>query len=169
MGISVQSFDYQEKANNVFTDRVEPRKAFWNKYNLYKENMNQGISNDIQILTYYGIGGVGKSTLLHKLQEELESFIKKENTKFQIPYVYYDFDTNSSKLGILVNLKILLANKYGFKFPLFNLALNIYLLKTGNEPVLDAEDGFIEKNKYAGIATDIVSAGVDALNIIPVA
>ena len=36
------------KATKEFTDREEPRKAFWEKYN----KMLQGNSNEIQVISY---------------------------------------------------------------------------------------------------------------------
>lgn len=58
------------KANKIFTDREEPRAAFWKNYNLLKDNLTNDA--DIKVLTYYGIGGIGKSSLLKKIISELE-------------------------------------------------------------------------------------------------
>ena len=51
------------KATKEFTDREEPRKIFWGKYNLMKSQMNDETS--IQVISYYGFGGIGKTSLLH--------------------------------------------------------------------------------------------------------
>ena len=52
------------KATREFTDREEPRKAFWEKYNSVNDK-------EIKVISYYGFGGIGKSTLLLKLKDEL--------------------------------------------------------------------------------------------------
>jgi tetratricopeptide (TPR) repeat protein len=167
MAIKVQKIFETKQANKIFTDRDEPRKAFWDKYSQYKENKEKNIENDITILTYYGIGGIGKSTLLHKLQDELEEYRSKINDI--IPHVYYDMKTDNSKKAILEGLREILIKKYNFKFPVFELALNVYRVKIGKDTNVDKHDGIISSNQYAGVATDIASAGVDLLNVVPLA
>ena len=48
----------------IFADRVEPRKAFWSAY--YSVD-----KDDIRVINYYGVGGIGKTTLLKKIAEEV--------------------------------------------------------------------------------------------------
>jgi tetratricopeptide (TPR) repeat protein len=169
MAFEVQDINEVEQANRIFTDREEPRKAFWDKYFQYKDNMVNQVRNPITILTYYGIGGIGKSTLLYKIQEELDEYKAKANKKDVIPYVYYDMKTDTSKRAILEGLRKILIKNYGFEFPVFDLALNIYLLKIGKNVTLKELDGIISSNQYVGVATDIASAGVDLLNAVPLA
>ena len=70
------------QANKIFTDREQPRISFWNSYNEYKTNMQT--NGEIKVLAYYGIGGIGKTSLLRKLMSEM-------NEKLDRPqYVYYD-------------------------------------------------------------------------------
>ena len=57
------------QANKVFTDREEPRKSFWKLFEKLKANISEG--DDIQVLSYYGIGGIGKTSLLRKLMAEM--------------------------------------------------------------------------------------------------
>ncbi len=45
-----------KKASTIFTDREAPRAAFWNLY----DSLEQG---DIEIINYYGIGGIGKRSV----------------------------------------------------------------------------------------------------------
>ena len=47
------------QANKIFTDREEPRASFWKNYERCKNNMNG--DGEIRVLTYYGIGGIGKT------------------------------------------------------------------------------------------------------------
>ena len=57
---------YKISAVKEFTDRVEPRKAFWNSY---QKMIEEGSS----IIFFYGAGGVGKTALLKKLEEEIKN------------------------------------------------------------------------------------------------
>ena len=59
----------QLKASRIFTDREEPRAAFWQQYRRLEEEIAQEEAN-VHVLTYYGIGGIGKSSLLKKIMEE---------------------------------------------------------------------------------------------------
>lgn len=70
------------KAIKEFTDRAEPRKVFWEKYEEKKNDNN----NKISVITYYGMGGIGKSTLLRKLVEEVKE--KYADAK----YAFLDFE-----------------------------------------------------------------------------
>lgn len=58
------------QANRIFTDREEQRSVFWNTYDELKDNLNK--TNDIKVITYYGVGGIGKTKLLGKLITELK-------------------------------------------------------------------------------------------------
>ena len=60
-------------AQDTFTDREEPRKAFWELYNRME-------SGDVEVINFYGVGGEGKTTLLRKLQSELEKKANNKNT-----------------------------------------------------------------------------------------
>ena len=61
MGLKVRKQNSTSQASRIFTDREEPRKSFWKKYDEFKSIMHDG---DVRVLAYYGIGGIGKSSLL---------------------------------------------------------------------------------------------------------
>ena len=67
------------KAVKEFTDREEPRKVFWDKYDFIKNNMHDNKVSPINVITYYGYGGIGKSRLLLILRDEIIE--KESNTK----------------------------------------------------------------------------------------
>ena len=71
-------------ATKEFTDRVKPRKAFWDNYDKMKQEGSG-------ILTYYGTGGLGKSRLLKELKLEMES---KNRAQGIDAYKYISFDFN---------------------------------------------------------------------------
>lgn len=114
------------KANKIFTDREEPRAAFWKNYNLLKDNLTNNA--DIKVLTYYGIGGIGKSSLLKKIISELEEKIKEPR------YVYYDFQMNQESRLTLQSLRNQLSERYHFEFPLFDIGNYVYAKKMGEKP-----------------------------------
>ncbi len=114
------------KATRQFTDREEPRTAFWKKYDLVKSNLPQ--NNNHHVITYYGIGGIGKSRLLKEITQELQTKVKEPL------YVYYDFDFNQDCRGTLEKIKNQLSRKYDFTFPLFELGSYIYAKKVGDNP-----------------------------------
>jgi hypothetical protein len=169
MAFKPQVIEEMGQASRIFTDREEPRKAFWNVYKRFRENIISEKQNDIAILTFYGIGGIGKSTLLNKLQDEMDVYKSKQDKKSLVPYVYYDMKTDTSKMAILTGLRKILMKNYGFTFPVFDLAINVYLLKIGRNIITKEQEGFISDNQYAAVATDIAGAGIDLLGIIPLA
>jgi hypothetical protein len=118
------------QANRIFTDREEPRKAFWNAYSTFKEGLGAG--NDIKILSYYGIGGIGKSKLLVKLQHELDEKIGKPK------YTAINLEHIKTPRSVLEAIRNNLSHKFNFKFPVFDLAVYIYARKIG-ENVTDQE------------------------------
>ncbi|HOO63135.1 MAG TPA: hypothetical protein PK364_04325, partial [Synergistaceae bacterium] len=63
----------RKTAAYLFTDREEPVEAFWKNYEAIKA-IKKGSPDDRavpRVLNYYGIGGIGKTTLLKKLMVEM--------------------------------------------------------------------------------------------------
>lgn len=56
--------DLKPLAVKEFTDRVESRKAFWSRY-------TKMVAEGSTIITFFGAGGVGKTTLLKKSKKKL--------------------------------------------------------------------------------------------------
>ncbi len=143
------------KANKVFTDREVPREVFHNEYNLMKHNIQLGTEVDPRIITYYGIGGIGKSTLLKQIQKEL---IEKEESPF---YTYYDFEQSSNMISVLEGLRNRLVADYKISFPLFDVVLAVYKKKVGVQHFVDREENSFEENA-------IISSTLDIMTEIPV-
>lgn len=148
-------------AENLFTDRTEPRQAFWDVYNKME-------SGDYEILYYYGVGGVGKTTLLNKIGLEMDE--KIENGKYD--HAFLSFEEGPSKEEFLFKLsrQMMIGNKE-LSFPLFEAALKIVCEKEGkdivqleakakdsltNNPIIDA----------AISAGDLVLSGLGAVNSV---
>ena len=114
---------YKISANKEFTDRDEPRKAFWQRY---AKMCIEGST----IISFYGAGGVGKSALLEKIEDDIKHNDEFKHDKFK--YVKYDFSIGTDPREVLKNFKTQLA-VYGCTFPLFDVGDYYYSLKTGQD------------------------------------
>ena len=56
----------QPKAERIFVDRVEPRQAFWQAFSTAQQGLEEPL-----VLHYYGVGGMGKTSLHSQLEKEL--------------------------------------------------------------------------------------------------
>ena len=133
-------------AEELFTDREEPRKAFWDLY----DSMENG---DYEVLTYYGIGGIGKTSLLYKLCEEL----KEKMGENKVPnYAFYSFESSATKEDFLFNLsrRMMLYNKK-LKFPLFDTAF----ARIANDEKKDLNK-YIENTKKSFMDNRIVDTAI---------
>ncbi|WP_320129617.1 tetratricopeptide repeat protein [uncultured Sphaerochaeta sp.] len=115
------------KASDIFTDREEPRKVFWDHFGqlsnrMHNRNEEQNTPYLPHPILYYGISGIGKTTLQTKLKQEL---FEKGKGKYQ--FARYDFDRNGTTLctreDCIRKLSKQLANNYNFTFFLTELAL----------------------------------------------
>ena len=113
--------DPKSRDDQNFVDRIEPRKAFWNRY-------SQMVDEDSAIITFYGAGGIGKTALLKKLEKEIKH--RDKVTKIKCKYVKYDLNISTDPREVLKSFKFQLA-AYGCTFPLFDTANYYYALKTG--------------------------------------
>ena len=141
------------KATKEFTDREEPRKIFWEKYNLMKSQMNDETS--IQVISYYGFGGIGKTSLLHKLMEELND--RESESKIE----FLDFEKlvefNNNLLDILKVIRHDLKDKYKFTFPIFDLVTYVYETKMGKTATKPELSSIFDENKELGFLKDVIS------------
>ena len=78
--------DMTEKAaQDVFTDREDPRKTFFDAYNALKKEFDEGEGLSANpVIYYYGDTGIGKSSLSRRLRKELLWSDRKA--------LYLDFD-----------------------------------------------------------------------------
>ena len=143
----------QVKATKEFTDREEPRKVFWDKYTKMSNEMNE--ANPIQVISYYGFGGIGKSSLLHKLNEELKEKAPNSKTEF------LDFERltelNNNLLDILKVIRQDLKERYKFSFPIFDLVTYVYETKMGKTATKPELSSIFDDNKELGFLKDVIS------------
>ena len=107
------------KAQHVFTDRDEPRKAFADA--LAKQQSNK----DYRILNFYGIGGQGKTALCEQFTLKLEE--EKKNNK-KLGWAKLDFENSESRMpaNALLAIRLQLADSCNIHFPAFDLAFARY-------------------------------------------
>lgn len=160
------------RAARVFTDREEPRKSFWKQYGQAADELN-GEESNVRVLTYYGIGGIGKSTLLRKLISEMEE---------QLPtprYHYFDFNVYQESRSVLDRIKNKLEDDYKYQFPLFDLGSYVYAKKVGEKadslevkqitersPVLSFMTSIAGNLPIVGIATQVLSLADQGIAMI---
>lgn len=109
------------KVHTMFTGRKHAREIFWREYEKWIAPSTGDA--DIQVLSYYGIGGIGKSALLRKLVEELE--------ESRALHVFLDLGMYRESREAMESLRNKLVKVHHFGFPLFDLATYLYARKTG--------------------------------------
>jgi tetratricopeptide (TPR) repeat protein len=128
------------KANRVFTDRIEPRKIYWDAYDKLEDH-----TEIFKVLAFYGMGGIGKTKLQSYLFEEVEQKISHAKNK-QIKQIFisldaFEFDSPTD---------ILIAIRKQLTVPafLFDYALVTYWSAVGYTPIeikkrFNSEDSII--------------------------
>ncbi len=120
----------------VFVDREEARSIFREKYDLVKANQ------DFQVVMYYGWGGIGKTSLLHKLEQDT----KAENV--DVIWEYYDFNEGQDAISVLRKIVRNLKQKYEFRFPIFTYSIYAYLIKCGEDVSAPEVNNVLDQMPY---------------------
>ena len=68
---------YTENPKDIFVDRYDLTGGFEVKLAAFKKNMSVDGERKIQVISYYGLSGVGKSTVLDKIKKD---YLDKDNT-----------------------------------------------------------------------------------------
>ena len=145
-------------ANKKFTDRIVYKDVFWNEVNSIKSEKSQNIAQ-YHILNFYGIGGIGKSSL----QKELCHVIDANHP--DIIYSCADFANISNHTPAKLLLELAKSFEHdGIMFYHFGLAYAIYFQKTHKDLTLTYNEyNVIDENM--GFIADILSV-IDGLGII---
>ena len=139
--VNSKSNEDKWKAVKEFTDREEPRKVFWDAFENKKDN-----KDEINVITYYGIGGIGKSTLLRKLISELE--VKYSNAK----YAFIDFEKfENYNNNIFEILKYLETN-----LTFFDLVAYTYEVKMGKNATKPELSSIFDENTELSFLKDVI-------------
>ncbi|MEH7388189.1 hypothetical protein V7147_22750 [Bacillus sp. JJ1521] len=137
-----------------FTDREEPRKAF---KDAFLEKANQ----QYKVLTYYGVGGIGKSRLLNELYHQVD--------QMEIGVIKARIDFKEEKFRLagegLIVLREQLKKQHTINFNTFDLAYSMYWKKLN--PQISMKNNrnelpFIEEGSF-------IADLLEQLNYIPFA
>jgi len=118
--VAVCPTNFDEKVECPFVDRKEFIEAFENAF----QNIGE---KDYSVLVYYGVAGIGKTSL----RKELPSLLEKHNESDRhrrIIWTSIDFATEQYRqpYKFLEVLSSQLRQEYGIKFNSFDIALAIY-------------------------------------------
>ncbi|MBI5402890.1 MAG: tetratricopeptide repeat protein [Ignavibacteriae bacterium] len=111
--------DTSPKAGKKFTDRIEFLAAF-------EDALANKVKDEHKLLIYYGVGGIGKTTLRKELGKRLEE--NRPNTVWTA--IDLDTPTYREQETALFVLRNQLHNKFKINFPSFDIAYTVYWQKT---------------------------------------
>jgi tetratricopeptide (TPR) repeat protein len=137
-------FDNNERP---FVDRVSCIQA-----------LNKALSNldqkEYNVLVYYGVGGIGKTSLRKELLKMLEKY-KESHKNLNVIWANVDFSIESHRQmeNFLIILKNQFHEKYRVKFHLFDIAHAAYWRKVNPQLPL-SRDGYSEDS----IVTDLLDS-----------
>jgi tetratricopeptide (TPR) repeat protein len=110
-------------ALEYFTNREGAIEAF-------ERYLNAPAGTDLRVLTFYGVGGIGKTTLINKLCDNLR--------QAKIPHARFDLQTvrdpTQAYREALLQMRYDLESQFGISFPRFDLCLAVILAREGGEP-----------------------------------
>lgn len=128
------SFDKQKRkyvAQKEFTDREQPQETFLRNLNELSERLLSNIENphDVKphVLVYYGVGGIGKTTLKNKLKQTV--FEISNSISIEIDFKNVRSRECGAGLLDMANSVKLSSNTKKIYFPHFELAYAIYFKK----------------------------------------
>lgn len=157
-------------ARRSFVGRLDARQAY---YSLVGQALEQEFRG-YYIINYHGIGGIGKSTLLHQLRQELLGADAPPSTdtageacialrkRFQPKKalsLQADFDdaSLSTPQDVLTRFRAQVMDQYsGAMFPLFDLALLRLSQKYGKRVPPDEQKAALSDNPVVSFALDVV-------------
>lgn len=157
--------NHKKRALELFTDRIEPQKVFNRHYDSLFEEI-KALEINTHVIYFYGIGGIGKTTLLNKIELMLAE--KEKNQKGSGRCIRFDFrDFAGSTIDIITALCNEMKNKYNFRFPMTELAALKRFSLTGQSvnlaPATLSEK--IQNGKILGPFTTFAKAVVPILEV----
>ena len=131
----------KQDAIALFTDRTEPQAAFASAY------LAMAGASQSHVLAYYGMGGIGKSTLLTKLEHNLSNDPDLTGVNTGKPLVVnFNFERHQEDIKVLMSLRNMLGTKYKWRFPRFELGLYLYSQNIGEDADAPEDEGYLEKS-----------------------
>jgi len=143
-----------------FTDREEPRESFYRAFAYGKQN-----PDEFNVMSYYGIGGFGKSRLLHELMNYLKEKNEKEIYGPKTVFTLYDFEEGTDRLTCLSHMKNKLK-KQGLEFPLFEAAEIAFNEKSGIPMYQNLKEETLLENPILSVTADFIPGAKGVLELI---
>jgi tetratricopeptide (TPR) repeat protein len=132
--------DIGKNPNEYFVDREECITLFNNAYKALGQDF-------YQIIMFYGVGGIGKTSLINELSKRIN--------RLDAIWHKLDFENGCEVTSSLIDLRMSLSQKYKIQFPTFDLAYGVYWQKTHPEITLNKNNlSIIEDSE---ILTSILS------------
>ncbi|MEW6573729.1 MAG: tetratricopeptide repeat protein [Bacillota bacterium] len=138
-------------ATREFVDREDFLRAFDKALTEIRLEIERKVEPKYRVLVYYGVGGIGKTSLRKELGKRLD------NTVPPVYWTVLDFEESAHREtgNALCHLRNSLRDKYKIQFPTFDLAYAVYWRKAHPQIPLSKETfSFMEEG---GIVADIVS------------
>lgn len=139
-----------------FTDREGPREVFLET--LKKISQRQSARDIFDVIMYYGVGGIGKSSLQDQLKKDLLEF---EPNALYSTVDFKDTALHSPARALLELVREVKAKKR-IQFPHFEIAYSIYFYK--RNPDITFNEKKLPFEKELGVMADIISQ-LDGLGI----
>ena len=136
------------KAERIFVDRVEPRQQFWDAF----AKVQQGLEEPY-VLHYYGVGGIGKTSLHSQLIREL----KHRCPEAKFADLDFDFVERREPYRVMGLLKKKLSQSWGFQFPLFDVACYTFLCRIGEDADKEEIESFVGGSQVLNFLCDAAS------------
>ncbi|WNS76071.1 tetratricopeptide repeat protein [Bacillus sp. DTU_2020_1000418_1_SI_GHA_SEK_038] len=150
----------------LLKDKEDKYTGRQNELDLFNNALESKRWDEYKILSYYGVGGIGKTELRKKIMKKLES-------RSEVEFTFIDFETGELQQveKALIHLRTEIGKKYPVAFTLFDAAYIIYMGKTNNAINLNEKTlPFVEKgtwvadfvniiaeNPYVSIATKLIN------------
>lgn len=132
-------------ATREFTDREEPTKAFLNA-------VEQKTQDEYKVLTYYGVGGIGKSRLLTELYKKLESV---DDTCVKV-LLNFKEEKHRHPGEALIFLREKIKKTHKIKFDTFDLAYAVYWKKLNPQLSMKSNGGDLPFFEEGSFVADLV-------------
>lgn len=116
---------FEHKKNSYYIERKDAEKLFYDEL----EHVSDFVANSdseafVDVINYFGIGGIGKTTLLNHLEADLLS-------NKDVLFARHDFAAITDMQQTLSAIAKQLNSRYGFSFPLFDAARLAFSRKVG--------------------------------------
>jgi len=148
------------KASKKFTDRKEHFEAF-------DQAVERTIKKDnkYNVLVFYGIGGIGKSSLRREFEKRVADKFKDKCVSGTVDF---DMSNNRDVEGALFELRRHLNKNYKIKFPLFDIAYALYWQRLHPQMKMTAETfPFLEESDTLLEILSVLNGVFPAIGTIP--